>query len=259
MSHNFTAGVNAIGDTVTSVNGTGTTDTSNSSITLGFDASRNVRSVQITTPAGSVSITNGVAGGSVGCGSSSGFPPGACTASDAGPNNVLAFVDPFAAGFQYQTFGVWLSDQGNTLSANVFSVGAKTPGASIPTQGTASYSGGATGFYSDSAGQPFLFSAQMSANANFGTRTVAFSTTGTTLFNANTSAQTFDSNLNLSGTLSYGTRSNNLTGTLTSQGGSMSGTAVGRFYGPNAQEIGGTFALRGSGVEAMNGAFGGKQ
>lgn len=39
----------------------------------------------------------------------------------------------------------------------------------------------------------------------------------------------------------------------------MSGRADGRFYGPNAEEIGGVFETRGSGVEVYGGAFGGRR
>jgi hypothetical protein len=37
----------------------------------------------------------------------------------------------------------------------------------------------------------------------------------------------------------------------------MTGTAKGRFYGPSAQEIGGTFSVTGAGVQSYGGAFGG--
>jgi hypothetical protein len=38
----------------------------------------------------------------------------------------------------------------------------------------------------------------------------------------------------------------------------MTGNATGNFYGPSAQEIGGTFALTGGGASYL-GAFGGKR
>jgi hypothetical protein len=70
-----------------------------------------------------------------------------------------------------------------------------------------------------------------------------------------------NSNLNLSGTLSYLAGSNQFSGTVNTT--SMSGIATGKFYGPSAQEIGGTFSVSngtvGSGGSAYIGGFGGKR
>ena len=62
----------------------------------------------------------------------------------------------------------------------------------------------------------------------------------------------------MTGTLTYEAGSNQFTGPVETTGG-MEGTATGLFFGPAAQEIGGTFATRGEGVEAYIGAFGAVQ
>jgi hypothetical protein len=67
-----------------------------------------------------------------------------------------------------------------------------------------------------------------------------------------------NSNLNMSGTLSYVSGSNQFSGAITTTNG-MTGSAKGRFYGPSAQEIGGTFSVTGSGVQSYGGAFGGSR
>ena len=97
----------------------------------------------------------------------------------------------------------------------------------------------------------------MSAVTDFAARSIAFSTTGTTqtpdLINSST-----NSNLNMSGTLTYASGSNQFTGSVATTGG-MTGSATGRFYGPSATEIGGTFAVTGAGIASYGGAFGGKR
>ena len=64
--------------------------------------------------------------------------------------------------------------------------------------------------------------------------------------------------LNMTGTLEYEAEANHFTGPVETTGG-MEGTANGVFYGPAAEEIGGTFATQGTGVEAYIGGFGAAQ
>jgi hypothetical protein len=143
-----------------------------------------------------------------------------------------------------------------------------TPGASIPTSGSATYSGVTGGWFFASDGRYFFTSSNMSAAANFVTRSINFSTSTTQLtpdLLAITSANFTP--LNLTGTLSYTAATNQITGTVSAAGGTASGITVnpiagsvnGRFYGPSAQEIGGTFGLTGAGVEVYGGAFGGRR
>jgi hypothetical protein len=49
-----------------------------------------------------------------------------------------------------------------------------------------------------------------------------------------------------------------MTGTATTTNG-MSGNMNGKFYGPGLNEVGGTYAVTGSGVGSMVGGFGGKR
>lgn len=168
--------------------------------------------------------------------------------------------------WNYQTFGVWATgiDSGSG-TAGSFSVGTLTAGANIPTSGSGNYVGSAGGRYVDPAGNYYYTFASMTAAADFGARSIAFSTTGTTQTGANGGA-TFTVNpaLNLSGTLSYTAGTNQFTGNVSSVGGgtgnaAMTGTATGNFYGPAAEEIGGGFSVRGTGVSGFMGSFGGKK
>jgi hypothetical protein len=62
----------------------------------------------------------------------------------------------------------------------------------------------------------------------------------------------------MTGTLTYSAGANQFTGNVATTGG-LTGTATGRFYGPTAQEIGGTFGIAGAGVTPYGGALGGKR
>ena len=63
----------------------------------------------------------------------------------------------------------------------------------------------------------------------------------------------------MSGSLSYAAGTNSFSGNVSTSGG-MNGTASGRFYGPAATEIGGTFITKAAtGVENFGGAFGAKR
>jgi hypothetical protein len=94
---------------------------------------------------------------------------------------------------------------------------------------------------------------------------VSFSASGSTAASTATGAALANpSILNIGGVLSYAGGANDFSGpvsslTVTGSSPTLSGSARGQFYGPNANEIGGTFALKGaSGVEGYLGAFGAK-
>jgi hypothetical protein len=178
--------------------------------------------------------------------------------------NYLLIASATAFGWDYQTFGTWTTGAGTgSGTAGMFSVGALTSGASIPTTGTGTYTGAAGGRYVDSAGVPYFTSANMTAGVDFAARTVAFSTTSTQT-STNLSSFSANSNLNMSGALSYSAGTNQITGTVASVGGgvgnaSMTGTVTANFYGPAAQEIGGGYSLRGAANTLLSGSFGGKR
>jgi hypothetical protein len=98
----------------------------------------------------------------------------------------------------------------------------------------------------------------MSANVDFGVRTVVFTTSGTQALTASGTALPNAQGLNLSGTAQYSIGTNQFVVPVTTANSQLSGNANGRFYGPAAQEIGGVYNLTGSGA-SMGGAFGGKQ
>lgn len=167
-------------------------------------------------------------------------------------------ANPYDYNWDYQTFGIWTTGAGTGSGTfGAMSIGAQTSGGAIPTSGTATYSGYTGGRYVNGTGDYWFTSSAMTAAANFGTRSVAFATTGTQitpdLINVSN-----NSNLNMSGTLTYAAATNQITGSVTTTGG-LTGSVNGRFYGPSAQEIGGTFSVTGAGLQGYAGAFGGKR
>lgn len=175
-----------------------------------------------------------------------------------GENYALA-ANPTRFGFDYQTFGTWVTGGGTGSGTYGFiSVGSPTSGSSVPTTGTATYTGITGGRYADSNASYFT-SSSMSATVDFAARGIVFSTNSTAftrdLINTSPAA-----NLNLSGSLSYSAGSASFSGSVSTTGvgtggSALTGTATGRFYGPTAQEIGGTFAVQ-SGNDFYGGAFG---
>jgi hypothetical protein len=224
-------------------------------VRLSYDGSPTpaLRHITISTPSSpSVTFDRDTPGHSISCGG------GACVAENLA--GTASAIDPFAVGWNYQTFGVWTTNTSPTSwAAGAVSVGAATSGSALPMTGNAVFNGGAAGVYVDSGGTAFATGAAMSAIVDFSARNIQFSTSGTTLINANTSAQTNDNGLNLSGTLSYAQGVNSFSGGVQTANGALSGQGSGRFYGPSAQELGGVYSLTGAGVSRMIGGFGGKQ
>ncbi len=173
-----------------------------------------------------------------------------------GSNYAIA-VDPSVEGWNYQSFGVWVTGAGTgNGSAGSVSVGSQTAGSSIPAAGTATFTGKLGGTYLDPAGIDHLEGANMTISADFGARSLALTSSGTQDIQTGAAM----TGLDLTGTLSYGAQNNLITGSLTSANGRLTGPATGYFYGPAAQEIGGIFALSAaSGLERFGGGFGGRR
>lgn len=164
--------------------------------------------------------------------------------------------------WSYQSFGLWTTgvNTGNG-TYGALSFGSTTPGSAIPTTGTLPFTGRAGGRYAyvNGAGNYGATLADVTATADFVHQTVVLSATATQATPDLGSTFAAKTNLNLSGTLSYNAATNEITGTVTTADG-MTGTVTARFYGPNAEEIGGTFSVTSaSPLGGYTGAFGGKR
>ncbi len=160
------------------------------------------------------------------------------TVSPTGDSQTL----PAAASnnLSYVSFGEWNAPSGGTTSGGFFAYGVVTPGPAIPTTGQATYLGSFHGKFFSLGLISFVNTVDgtLTASADFAQRTVAIATANTNF-----------PDLNLTGGLLYAAGINALSGTLFTTGsdsiGSLArGTAYARFFGPNAEEIGGAFRLQ---------------
>ncbi len=165
-------------------------------------------------------------------------------------------ADPDLIGWNYQSFGVWTTGAGTGSGTyGSASAGSRTPAGSVPTSGSAVYFGYAGGRHVAGDGSYFFTLASMQTSVNFAARQLSFATNFTEQ-TPNLFTSTPNNSLNMTGTLNYSAGSNQFHGPVSTAGG-MTGTAQGRFYGPAAEEIGGTFSVTGPGVQSYGGAFGG--
>lgn len=158
--------------------------------------------------------------------------------------------------WKYQTFGIWetgLDTGSGTIGA--MSVGTPTSGSAIPKTGTATFSGVSGGIYRDGT-TDYITASSLSANVDFLNRTIALATTATEKLEVGTVTSIADPDLDMTGTLTYATDTNAFSGSVTATG--LTGSSTGQFYGPNAEELGGVFALTGAG-KTYSGAYGAKQ
>jgi C-lobe and N-lobe beta barrels of Tf-binding protein B len=232
-------------------------DWSTSSARLTFDDKGNLSAFSFSAPGGSAAFNANdfIQCGGAGCGGSNETATG-------------SVVNPFVMGWNYQSFGIWMDQVGpTTFQAGAMSAGAVTPGSAVPTTSTATFRGHASGFFFDGAGGRFSTDSEMTAITDFGSRSIDFSTnlTGATDMNAPWDGVTpkpviARPDLNLAGTLNYAAGVNRFSGDVKTQGLDLTGKADGRFYGPSAQEIGGTYGLASPTTGArMLGGFGGKR
>jgi heat shock protein HslJ len=231
-----------------------TINSTNSTARVGYDSAGNPTALSLSAPSSSVSFPSVNIRTDEKTGRRTAF-----AALDSNSNGVM--VDPSYFGWNYQSFGIWMRDpSAASFQAGVMSAGAVTPGSAVPTMGSATFTGQAGGYYFDGAGGRFSTDAQMRAEANFQTRNIDFRTFGTLASTpTNPPQRTARPELDLSGNLSYAAGANQFSGNVSTANNALSGTASGRFYGPNAQEIGGVYGLSGSSGQRMMGAFGGKQ
>ncbi len=172
----------------------------------------------------------------------------------------------------YLTFGGW-TDSNSAFEPPVgvgfFVFGDATQPNNIPSIGTATYTGFSSGIandqdyesFSGGSSQEWGSSANMTAVANFFTRSIDFSTTETvvpvTNLDTNVTNVVQTPQLDMTGTLTYTANVNLFSGSVTDAGG-RSGTATGRFYGPAAEEVGGVYSL-GTTENGHTGVFAGKK
>lgn len=192
---------------------------------------------------------------------SSGLVGSYFVATNAAGTNMGLFANAPANGWDYQSFGVWVTGQG-LGAGTVGAVSYGNPTTTLPTVGTASFNGLYTGVVVLGPNTAGYATGTMNAAVDFGAQTVGLSTANTVVTNSlvtkNITSVTAAPQLNIAGVLTFNGINTQFSGAIVNNAG-WSGNAQGQLYGPNAQEIGGTFAITGTGVQTMTAAFGGKR
>jgi hypothetical protein len=180
------------------------------------------------------------------------------------------------ATLKYTAAGVWGYSPGGGISyAGMAATGSGTPIANVPTAGSASYSGTTVGIYFVPSGTGTISTGALSGDivvtVNFGTGAVSGTLSGMATKPADGGASTAWNDVALSADVKRLTNNASFIGT-TSTGGAPAGSGKagfssaatgglgGAFFGPNADEIGGTWALTDPGAagggKTAFGAFG---
>nr|MCH9845532.1 transferrin-binding protein-like solute binding protein [Alphaproteobacteria bacterium] len=164
----------------------------------------------------------------------------------------------------YMALVAWRLNE-TAYDANGYAItGFETAGNNILTSGTnVNFTGKGRGKYYSATASNYLYF-NVTANVNFSTRNVALFSTNTCRSNS-TSCPTVSLQrhyLNFTGNLSYAAGTNNISGTIETTGDAdnakLTGTAEARFYGPSAEELGGTFTMQNA-DEGYVGYFGARK
>jgi transferrin binding protein len=191
-----------------------------------------------------------------------------CTASNSSSTGRVVNALDSSVAWNYQSFGYWLvttSLSSTTLGAMSF--GSPTAVSNMNpaiTGASGTYNGRSGGAYVDPAGNLFTFSGTMNSTVDFVGRTITFNSTASQLTSVSgLVVPPSTSILTINTSLTYAPATNQFSGPVTAagQGTGLNGTLNGTFYGPTAQEMGGTFSLNAVSPsrEAMVGGFGGKR
>ncbi|KMK52362.1 hypothetical protein RO21_01255 [[Actinobacillus] muris] len=144
----------------------------------------------------------------------------------------------------YQAFGTYLKNENSPMA---FSVGYHTPQNAIPTSGKVDYYGAAITYTADKRYTPHA--ATFTAKVDFAEKTIDLNVENTV--NAGVRIPELD----FKATAKLAADRNHFEGTLAPSTDSMltEGTIKGAFYGPKAEEIGGTFEAKGKAYGALGG------
>lgn len=148
----------------------------------------------------------------------------------------------------------FLNEDAVTAGFAGFAAGQATPVGNVPTSGSATFKGTAGAYFVDMSDTITGVAGPMSMTADFAQKT-------TNLSIGTLSAVSPGSSVTLPGFSGTGTiNGNGFMGSLTQTGGgSMTGAYTGRLYGPQATEVGGSFAAGSGSSGFLVGGFAGKR
>lgn len=173
------------------------------------------------------------------------------SAESANGQDLLFVANGKTTALEHQTFGVWVTGAGSGSGrVGTGSFGSRTASNNLPPAGSnASYDGATIGHVIYNDGERGFTVSGITVDTDFSHATIT--TYDTNVVDARTGASSLDSRLDFAG-------DGPVSGTRFAAPVSSSivdGTANGQFYGPAAQEVGGTFVLTG-GTTTYIGSFG---
>lgn len=157
----------------------------------------------------------------------------------------------------FVSYGAWQRiDSGSSVDfeTSFFVFGVRTPGTDMPTTGSATFSGLIDGFWTDSLGLNAIGgTAELTADFSARSVTSTFDIIGQNVVSG--AIRPFDI---LTGTASFGSGANSFSGSLSGQTTGFSGRWSGGFFGPDADEIGGSFRVTDGAEQAVGIFIGGR-
>lgn len=173
----------------------------------------------------------------------------------------IVMHDPAAAGWAYQTFAFY-KDPKNDVAFGYQSLGDETKFTALPASGTATYNGLTTAYVVKNNDQSRQLTADVKAIVDFGLKGVRFETTNSQFHSLDANGRRVTvkgADYDMKGTAKW-ENGNLFLGKVEATAAGLKGNLSGKFFGPSAAEIGGTYGLKKEdGSEHMIGGYGAKR
>lgn len=173
----------------------------------------------------------------------------------------IVMHDPAAAGWAYQTFAFY-KDPKNDVAFGYQSLGDETKFTALPASGTATYNGLTTAYVVKNNDQSRQLTADVKAIVDFGLKGVRFETTNSQFHSLDANGRRVtkaDAKYDMKGTAKW-ENGNLFLGKVEAAAAGLKGNLSGKFFGPSAAEIGGTYGLQNKdGSEHLIGGYGAKR
>jgi len=173
----------------------------------------------------------------------------------------IVMHDPAAAGWTYQTFAHYIDPKSDVIHGYQ-SLGDETKFTALPANGTATYNGLTTAYVVKNNNQSRQLTADVKAIVDFGLKGVRFETANSQFHSLDANGRRVtkaDEKYDMQGTAKW-ENGNLFLGKVEAASAGLKGNLSGKFFGPSAAEIGGTYGLKKEdGSEHMIGGYGAKR
>lgn len=173
----------------------------------------------------------------------------------------IVMHDPAAAGWTYQTFAHYIDPKSGVIHGYQ-SLGDETKFTALPASGTATYNGLTTAYVVKNNDQSRQLTADVKAIVDFSLKGVRFETTNSQYHSLDANGRRVTvkgADYDMKGTAKW-ENGNLFLGKVEATAAGLKGNLSGKFFGPSAAEIGGTYGLKKEdGSEHMIGGYGAKR